>query len=107
VVALTNREEFHLRRPQAEAAVTNQTRAKQLVAEARKIARRVDSWVSLSNALSDPQGGLIARYFPDPEDRQEFLGSPEYEELNQLLLRVIKRKGISLRTNVEQNSTSG
>jgi hypothetical protein len=72
----------------------NRDRAKELVAEARKIARRADSWISLSNALSDPQGGLIARYFPDPEQRREFLRSPEYELLNQLLLRIIKRKGL-------------
>ena len=72
----------------------NQEATRQLVAEARKIARRVDSWISLSNALSDPQEGLIARYFPDAGDRQAFLCSPEYEELNQLLLRTIKRKGL-------------
>jgi hypothetical protein len=53
-----------------------------------------DSWISLSNALSDPEDGLIARYFPKANDRQEFLCSPEYEELNQLLLRTIKRKGL-------------
>ena len=72
----------------------NQDRSKQLVAEAKKIARKVDSWISLSNALSDPVGGLIARYFPNREARDEFLRSPEYEELNQLLLRTIKRKGL-------------
>ena len=42
----------------------NQSAKKQLVAEAKEIARQVDSWISLSNALSDPQEGLIARYFP-------------------------------------------
>jgi hypothetical protein len=72
----------------------DQNRTKQLVAEAKKIARRVDSWISLSNALSDPVGGLIVRYFPDREQREEFLRSAAYEELNQLLLRVIKRKGL-------------
>jgi hypothetical protein len=72
----------------------NQDRTKQLVAEARKIAGRVDSWIGLSNALSDPQEGLIGRYFPDPADRQAFLQSPEYEELNQLMLALIKRKGL-------------
>jgi len=84
----------------------DQSRGKQLVAEAKKIARRVDSWVGLSNALSDPQGGLIARYFPDLEERQEFLQSPEYEELNQLLLGIIKRKGLSVQANGEHNSTA-
>jgi hypothetical protein len=68
--------------------------AKELVAEAKKIARQVDSWISLSNALSDPVSGLIARYFPAAEQREAFLRSPEYEELNQILLKTIQRKGL-------------
>jgi hypothetical protein len=85
----------------------NHDRAKQLVAEAKKIARRADSWIALSNALSDPQGGLIARYFPDPGQRQEFLCSPEYQELDQLLVRTIKRKGLYPRAAPRENGTSG
>jgi hypothetical protein len=85
----------------------NQDKAKQLVAEAKKIARKAESWISLSNALSDPQGGLIARYFPDPEQRQAFLHSAEYEELNQLLLRTIRRKGLSPRGSNGQNGPTG
>ena len=72
----------------------NRESSKQLVAEAKKIAAQVDSWISLSNALSDPEGGLIARYFPSAAERQEFLRSPEYEELNQLLLKAIERNGL-------------
>jgi len=74
-------------------------RTKQLVAEATKIAGHVDSWIDLSNALADPQEGLIARYFPDAKDRQEFLRSAEYEELNRLLLATIKKKGLYPRSN--------
>lgn len=77
----------------------NRDRTRQLVAEAKEIARRVDSWIGLSNAISDPQGGLIARFFPDPNERQEFLSSAEYEELNELLLRTIQRKGLYPSTN--------
>ena len=84
----------------------NQDRTKKLVAEAKEIARRVDSWISLSNALSDPVGGLIARYFPDAEQRAEFLRSPAYEELNQLLLRTIKRKGLYPRSAGEANGAT-
>jgi hypothetical protein len=84
----------------------NHDRAQQLVAEAKKIARQTDSWISLSNALSDPQGGLIARYFPDPDQRQEFLASPAYQELDQLLVRVIKRKGLYPRANSRKNGTT-
>jgi hypothetical protein len=85
----------------------HQDRTKQLVAEAKKIARQVDSWIGLSNALADPVGGLIVRYFPDADQRAEFLRSPEYEELNQLLLRTIKRKGLYPRPAQGANGASG
>jgi hypothetical protein len=91
----------------AKRAVMNPDRARQLVAEARKIARQADSWIIKSNALSDPQGGLIARFFPEPDQRQDFLRSPEYEELNKLLLRVIKRKGLYPRGAPGTNGTTG
>ena len=78
-----------------------------LLCEAKKIARRVDSWIGLSNALSDPQEGLIVRYFPNADERQAFLRSPEYEELNQLLLRTIKRKGLFPRASQGPNGTVG
>jgi hypothetical protein len=84
----------------------NQEAAKQLVAEAKKIARRVESWIDLSNSLSDPQRGLIARYFPNMVERREFLASPEYEELDQLLLRTIKRKGLYPRSSNGRNGAS-
>ncbi|HEV3437515.1 MAG TPA: hypothetical protein VG122_09150 [Gemmata sp.] len=85
----------------------NQDRAKQLVAEAKKNARKADSWIGLSNSLSDPQSGLIAHYFPDIEQRQEFLRSPEYEVLNQLLLRLMKRKGLYPGVTHGKNGTPG
>ena len=85
----------------------DQNQTKKLVAEAKAIARRVDSWISLSNALSDPIAGLIPRYFPDPVQRDEFLRSPAYEELNQLLLRVIKRKGLYPRAAQGSNGAPG
>jgi hypothetical protein len=85
----------------------NREKAKRLVAEAKEIARRTDSWIALSNALSDPHGGLIVRYFPDAEQRRAFLDSPEYEELNQLLLRTIKRKGLYPRGTADNGTRSG
>lgn len=84
----------------------NQSVAKQLVVDAKKIARQVDSWISLSNALNDPQQGLISRYFPNHVERREFLSSPEYEELNQLLLRTIKRKGLYPSVNGRNGTSS-
>jgi hypothetical protein len=84
----------------------SQERGKQLVAEAKKIARQVDSWIALSNALSDPVRGLIARYFPKVEQPDAFLRSPEYEELNQLVLRTIKRTGLYPRSVQGPNGTT-
>jgi hypothetical protein len=84
----------------------NQDRRKQLVAEAKKIVRQVDSWIGLSNALSNPVSGLSARYFPDAQQREEFLRSPEHEELHQLLLRTIKRKGLYPRAAHGRNGAS-
>ena len=84
----------------------NQDGKRELVVEANAIARRVDSWISLSNALSDPVGGLIIRYFPDAKQREEFLHSSEYEELNKILLRTIKRKGLYPRPPAGRNETS-
>jgi hypothetical protein len=85
----------------------NQEKAKQLVAEAKKIARRADSWVTLSNALTDPNGGLIGRYFPDGDERQEFLRSAEYEQLNQLIRRAIEQRGLSPRGSGRRSASAG
>jgi hypothetical protein len=82
----------------------NSEKAKRLVAEAKEIARRTNSWIALSNPLSDPQGGLIVRYFPDVDQRQAFLQSAEYDELNHLLLRTIKRKGLYPRGAAENGA---
>jgi hypothetical protein len=85
----------------------NQERARELLADAKKIARKVDSWVTLSNALTDPNGGLIARYFPDAQERQAFLRSAEYEQLSQLLVRTIERRGLSPRPSGRKSASAG
>jgi hypothetical protein len=38
-----------------------------------------------------------------PGDRQAFVCSPEYEQLNQLLMRTIQRKGLSVRNGRESS----
>ena len=84
----------------------NQNKAKQLVAEAKKNARQADSWIILSNALTDPNGGLIARYFPDANDRQAFLRSPQYEQLNRLLVQSIAARPVPAPTRPEERVRS-
>ena len=85
----------------------NQDKARQLVAEAQEIASQADSWITLSNALCDPNGGLIARYFPQPAQQQEFLLSPEYEQLNDLLRSAIERTGLSPRMPGPKSASAG
>lgn len=80
---------------------------KQLVAEAKLIAGQADSWVALSNALTDPRGGLIARYFPDATQRQAFLLTPEYAEIEQVLLQIMKEKGLYPRVAGEPTRSTG
>jgi hypothetical protein len=82
-------------------------KAKELVAAAKKIARQVDSWMSLSNALYAPWNGLVTRAFPTDEERREFLRSPEYEEINQIMLRLMKRKGLYPRAANGRNGSRG
>ena len=50
--------------------------------------------------------GLIARYFPDPEERQKFLRSAEYEQLNELLRSSIRRKGLYPRPAGGKNASA-
>ena len=58
----------------------NQDMTKQLVADAKKIARKVDSWISLSNAISDPQEGV----------------NNVRSEVNRAIWRLFKEHGITI-----------
>lgn len=73
----------------------SEKKANLIVEKARELAGRVDSWIALSNALSDPQHGLIAQYFPKQHERQAFFDTPQYEAVNQILLETIKRFGVT------------
>jgi site-specific DNA-methyltransferase (adenine-specific) len=70
-------------------------KAQNIVEEAKVLASKVDSWVTFSNAISDPEDGLIAKTFPKPRERQAFFNSPQYEEINQILLDLIRRLGLT------------
>ena len=78
--------------------ITGSTRtgkAAHLVSEARKLATQVESWADFSNALFDPEHGLVPRAFPDRNERRVFLKSAEYAEIDRLLGRVIDRFGVA------------
>jgi hypothetical protein len=72
----------------------SEKKANLVVERARELARQAESWADFSNALSDPETGLIAKAYPKVRERQAFFNSPQYEEINQILLRVIQRCGL-------------
>jgi HicB family len=70
-------------------------KAQEIVEKAKSLAEQADSWVTFSNAVSDPETGLIAKMFPKQRERQAFFNSPQYEEINGILLDLIKRLGLT------------
>src|SRR5437016_5021023 len=69
-------------------------KAKVVVAKARELAAQADSWVAFSNALT-AESGLVAKAFPKAKERKAFLASPYNDEINDILLGVIKKKGVT------------
>jgi hypothetical protein len=70
------------------------TKEKKLVESARGAADSVERWADLSNALFDPDEGLIARAYPSRREREQFLKTPEYREIRELINAAIKRTGL-------------
>lgn len=69
--------------------------AARVLNHARRLAKRVESWADFTNALFDPEHGLVHRTFPDRKDRQAFLNSSEYREIDDLLDQLMKRFGVA------------
>ncbi len=51
-------------------------------------------WHELSNYVFDSDFGIVAATFPDSETRQRFYNSPEYKQVNEILLNMMREKGI-------------
>src|SRR5687768_10012154 len=73
--------------------MTTQEKAAALLEKARTMVPTVSSWVDFSNQFFDPSCGLVARTFLRSKERRAFYDMPEYEELNAILLALIKRSG--------------
>lgn len=65
-----------------------------LVDLARKKAASVDAWADLANELFDPESGLIAKVFPNLEDRRLFSKTAEYQELWRIIEETQNRTGL-------------
>jgi hypothetical protein len=61
---------------------------------AERLAAEAATWADLSNALFDPQHGLVARAYPTRAEREEFIKSPEYQAIKRLVNSAIERTGL-------------
>ncbi len=69
-------------------------KANYILEQARALAGNVKSWVDFSAELCDQRKGLIARTFPEPMEREAFLDSTQFAEVNRILLDLINRFGV-------------
>ena len=69
-------------------------KANLILERARELAPQVRSWADLSNALFDQQDGLISRTFTDPLERDAFLDTEYYEELQGIVDSLMDKFGI-------------
>ena len=65
-----------------------------LLSHAREIAGSVKTWADLSNALFDPEVGLISRAYPTREERAAFLRTEEYAKIRCLIDTATEHTGL-------------
>lgn len=66
----------------------------QTLAAANDLAASATTWADLSNALFDPDDGLVARAYPNRAERKRFLETPEYRAIRQLIDDAQQRTGL-------------
>src|SRR5438876_11994801 len=68
--------------------------AKKMLQSAQAVASSVQTWADLSNALFDPEDGLVAKAYPTRAEREQFLKSKEYAAIRQLIDAATERTGL-------------
>lgn len=66
----------------------------QLLKQARQLARDAKTWSEFSNALFNPDDGLVTQAYPTRDAREAFLKSETYQALRTLLDETIERTGL-------------
>lgn len=67
--------------------------AQQILKSANEIALSAESWADLSNALFDPEEGLVAKAYPTRESREGFVRSAEYRAIRQMIDSAAEKTG--------------
>jgi hypothetical protein len=74
--------------------------------DARRLAKATKTWVDLSNALFDPLDSLVARSFPNREERSKFRKTPTYDELHALVEKKMEETGAATGANPQRAESS-
>jgi predicted HicB family RNase H-like nuclease len=69
-------------------------KAEKILQTAETAASSFETWADLSNALFDPEDGLVAKAYPTRAEREQFLKSQEYQAIRQLLDAATERTGL-------------
>jgi predicted HicB family RNase H-like nuclease len=69
------------------------TKEQSILDSARELATTAETWADLSNALFDPETGIVAKAFATRTEREQFLKSKEYAVIRQLIDEARQRTG--------------
>ncbi len=68
--------------------------AQTLLDSAQAAAQVAETWADLSNALFDPDTGLIAKAYPTRVEREQFVQTEEYRAIRNLIDGARQRTGL-------------
>ena len=68
--------------------------ASRVLKRATEIARSVETWADLSNALFNPVDGVITHAYPTRSEREAFAKTDEYQKIRELLATAINTHGL-------------
>jgi len=66
----------------------------EMMQSANRLAASADTWADLSNALFDPDDGLLAKALPTRKERAAFVQSDQYKQIRRLIEEKIAQTGI-------------
>lgn len=69
------------------------SKAQKLLESAKSLAAEAETWADLSNALFDPETGLVARAYPTRAAREKFMRTKEYKAIRGLIDEAQERTG--------------
>jgi len=66
----------------------------EILTKAQHLAASCETWADLSNALFDPDKGLVSQAYPSRGEREEFAKTREYKAVRGLIAAAMQRTGL-------------